>query len=892
MADKCSAADQLCVEAALTAYYLHSDGGFGAGALRYIDASESQLRAALGIARDADPVKVLAEACGGPAAMADALAYGLVPFKPRPGLPGFFRFLVMTCAIVATADSNDSTRDFGKNLARAFGTQTPFNNRSSLSDLWRRLQDWCNEAHAAGEAVRQVMLPPPGTGKHLGLTNAITFPAWRDVRRLRQLLDRRTEYRAIASPAEAAIQLCPLVQNDTSFSPAMRQASGEYRQLYLKKASLLRLHRFWVALAGLLREQHSPASEPTLTPRFELRFGATLDDVELRVVLADRKGNVDPLQVLEDFPDQVLARTGPWATQKVGKGASAALVSAISRGGIPFVEAHFGVWHSNLLEPSIPTRCLLLLSKRNRGIASKWGVATEPVGDSWVLAGPIPAPDCRSVYQYIGLGIESPGLPSQAMMLVGGHNTGSGFLGRQSLLPQVRIPGPGTVTLSPAGDDGSKCVLHRESDTLYSIIADTSLEGAYKLRLDENMIPSAEHLAIETPIVFFSDAVEHVKLGDIDEATWRHREEARVRSTCGPIVLAAITDDSPPADSEQSARFQDWLEALYAGGRAGWSEQELVPTIRTVLGEDAPPVWDILRGLMECGWLTPTFNVRWRARRWWLTPPSLLNVRNAEGVEGLLLVGSAPANIRRRFRQTAEAAGCTVLQRPGASEYTAYIQLARGPALGEVAEELGWAVAERGICTPMAAPECWPSENVDESRHRRVARWDWDNGGFRSRDTTNPGSVNLERFRRERGDRDDIFVVTGPGSARYVTTSRTSAIIEAYRRARIAMFRWDGARLVRNSEDGHLVEPLANLAMLSSCRSPGPALVDGRWTYVYNMTADCVAWIRSVFGHAFVEDKSTLNPKVSGLSAEALGWSRSRNVFRVQELMPPPVGRR
>ena len=59
---KCSTADQLRVEAALTAYYLHSGGAFGAGALRYIDASESQLRAALEIARDADPVKTLAEA--------------------------------------------------------------------------------------------------------------------------------------------------------------------------------------------------------------------------------------------------------------------------------------------------------------------------------------------------------------------------------------------------------------------------------------------------------------------------------------------------------------------------------------------------------------------------------------------------------------------------------------------------------------------------------------------------------------------------------------------------------------------------------------------------------------------------------------------------------------
>lgn len=892
VADRCSAADQLRVEAALTAYYLHSDGAFGAGPLRYIDASESQLRMALNIAQDADPVRLLAAACGGPAAMIDALANGVVPFKPRPGLPGFFRFLVMTCAIVATADNNDSTQEFGKNLARAFGTQNPFNNRSSLPDLWLRLQDWCDEAHAAGEAIRQVMLPPPGTGKHLGLTNAITFPSWRDVKRLRQLLDRRTENRSIVDPVGAAIQLAPLVENDASFSSAMRQASTEYRHLYLSKASLLGLHRFWVALASLLRERHATTAERFFVPRLELRFGATLDDVELRVVLADMKGSVDPLQVLEDFPDLVLAQTASWTSQRVGKNASEALVSAISRGGVPFVESRFGVWHSSLLQPSVPTRCLLLLSKQNRDVALKWGVSTEPIGDEWSLAGPISARDCRSVYQYLGRSIEPAGSPSQAMMLVGEHRTGSGLLGRESLLPQIRIAGPGAVTLRPVQENGVKCQLRPDSEDLYSIVTDTPLEGAYKLRLDEDVIPSAEPLAIETSVVFFRDALEHAKLGDIDESTWRRREEVRVRSTRGPIVVTDLTDDCPPVDSERSARFQDCLEALYAGGRAGWSEQELVTTMRAVLGDNALPVWDILRGLMECGWLRPTSNLRWRARRWWLTPPSLIKITNTEGVEGLLLVGSAPANIRRRFQQTAQAAGCTVMERLGASEYTACMQLARGPALGEVVEELGWVVTERPICTPMAAPDCWPPENVDESRHRRVGRWNWDSGGFRSRDATNPGPVSLERFRRERGDRDDIFVVAGPGSARYVSTCRTSAIVEAYRRARIAMFRWDGARLVRNSEDGHLVEPLANLAMLSSCRSPGPALVDGRWTYVYDMTADCVGWIRSVFGQAFVDDRSALDTKLSSPSAEAVGWSRNRNVFRIRELTPPPIGRR
>lgn len=888
---KCSAADQLRVEAALTAYYLCSDGAFGAGPLCYIDASESQLRAALGVAHDADPVRILARACGGPRAMADALANGLVPFKPKPGLPGFFRYLVMTCAIVATADNNDSTQDFGKNLARAFGSENPFNNRSSLPDLWHRLESWCNEAQAAGQAIRKVTLPPPGTGKHLGLTNAITFPSWRDLRRLRQLLDRRTEYRSIVDPVDAAIQLCPLIENDFSYSPTIRLASGEYRQLYLKKASLLGLHRFWLALAGLLTEQRSPTSERAVTPRLELRFGSAIDDVELRVTLADKKGHVDPLQILEGFPDQVLEQTGPWAVRIAGERSSEALVSAVTSGVVPLTEAHFGVWHSSLLLPTAPARCLLLLSVKNRNIARKWGIGTESIGDNWLLAGPIPARDCRSVYQYIGLSVESACSPAQAMMLVGGHRTGTGFLGRKTLLPQIRISGPGGVTLRPVQEDGAKCRLHSEASDLYSIGTDIPLDGAYKLRLDEDMIPAAEPLAIETTIVFFTDALEHVALSDIDDARWRLANEARVRPTSLAVVSKATTDEYQPVlDRERSRRFEDWLEALYAGGRNGWSEQELVSTIPAVLGEGAPPVWDILRGLNECGWLQPTSNLRWRARRWWLTPPSLIKIRFVQGTEGLLLLGSTPASIRRRFRETAQTVGCTVSDRPGPSEFAAHLLLATGPTLDDLMTELGWTVAEQRAAAPVPAPDCWTTENVDESRHQRVARWNWEAGAFRSPVTTKSGMVNLERFRRERGDRDDIFVVAGSdNSERYVTTSRTSAIIEAYRRARIPMFRWDGTRLVRNCQDGHLVEPLATLAMRSSCRSPGPALVDGRWTYVYEMTTDCVDWIGAMLGQAFIHHATARDAEVSSLSAEAFGWSRNRNVFRVQESKPPAL---
>lgn len=89
--EACSAAEQQRVETALVRYYLRSDGPFGAGAVRYIDASPSQLAAALGLDEVRDSVKVLGRACGGAVAMSRVLARGVVHTTTPDDTPGFFR---------------------------------------------------------------------------------------------------------------------------------------------------------------------------------------------------------------------------------------------------------------------------------------------------------------------------------------------------------------------------------------------------------------------------------------------------------------------------------------------------------------------------------------------------------------------------------------------------------------------------------------------------------------------------------------------------------------------------------------------------------------------------------------------------------------------------------
>src|SRR5687767_5112668 len=106
------------VENALAAHYLRSDGPCGAGPLRYIDATRSELALALKT-NEASVIKKLAAACDGASTVSDVLARGWNRKWPETESPGYFRFLVLTCAVVAAADDNPDTRDFGRNLGRA-----------------------------------------------------------------------------------------------------------------------------------------------------------------------------------------------------------------------------------------------------------------------------------------------------------------------------------------------------------------------------------------------------------------------------------------------------------------------------------------------------------------------------------------------------------------------------------------------------------------------------------------------------------------------------------------------------------------------------------------------------------------------------------------------------
>ncbi|MFC0126228.1 hypothetical protein [Ralstonia solanacearum] len=703
---------------------------------------------------------------------------------------------------------------------------------------------------------------------------------------MKAIVDEYRWYAPIDSPKTAAQVMCPRIKWDSRFSPAMREASEEYERLYRARASLLGLHRFWLAVHHTLEAERHPVKPEPLLPQLRLRFGFDIEDVELRAGVVNAKGDLLESEMLEACVDDVLHGFPAWLLDRDLSITGAALLRAVSAGFVPFLEEEFGLWVSTLNAPEAPTRCVVLLARDKKHLAKRWFADGIAIGENWLLVGPLPAREARSVYQDLADIVPAPSLPPpSALRVSGGCKTGGGYLGRPSLLPRLITYGPGMVSCRP--DSGRSAVPQVNHDIAGSwrIESTHALDGLYSFILEESLLPDIEPLAIETTLPFFSNALEHVAIADIDSAQWRVAQEARfsLEPVTGAITVAELGDTEIGVEGHLNAAFDDFLEALYAGGRSGWSEQDLLGMMREVLGGGAPSSWDILRGLAEADWLRETSNVRWRSRRWWLQRPNIVKFNCTDGSGALLLRGSTPAAVRARFTETAFASGCAVHTRRGVGDYSSISMVATGERLGAVIEELGWPVTEASSVTMSTAPDCWPQESVDESRHSVVARWIWDQGTFDARLTQSVGAISIERYRRERGDREDLFVVSEEADDRkYVTTSRVVAVAEAYRRMGIPFFEYAGGLLVRIPREGHLIRELAWEAAIRGVRNPGPALVDGSWTYAYPADEYMVRKLRKTFGARFVEAKT---PEVNGgelkWDPNAFGLLRHRNASRV-----------
>lgn len=804
-------------ERCLTFHYLRSDGPLGGSTLTFLDATPAELAVAAAeygvtdeIAQDTFVSQFTRSS------VQNWLNGDFTPPRHDGEVPGYFRYLVLTALVSATEEGVGCNHNFRDRLGALFSGE-PLNSVAAVNDLWKALRDWCARRQAAGEPIRTIDLPSYGSMNLIGYAVRIAFPTWRDRRSFARVLG--TIASDIRAHPEQLTQELLRPQQFVKLPRAVAEVLRDFQRQILAKRRMLLGHRFWVLVRSIDAQLQAKA-EGRQAGRWtlEARFGGWEHDV-LELRLGNAPHGAPLATAFEGGLGGLLEQTNDLPI---------ALARSLAEGILVFHQDPNAIW---VMDESGVRDAPALVLVHGEKAEKLETLALRSIGDSWFVSRKLSPADLRELTALLGLRRPS-GFRLADLIIEGGVKTGRGaWLGRPGFLPVITAASDSALAIEPlAGTVGLPIASEGPPWTLSSPEA---LTGRWRLVAREADAATAKALVLE------ADAPERWAWPEPSQ----RRYEPEIELASSARAPGRIGGSEAQGDGRQ---LGDLLEAIYAGAPAdGWSEGELIPLLEPHM--PAPHfAWDVLRALAEASWLDPWMALGWRARRWRLLPPTLIDAGAFVRIEGAL-----GATALRRLSTTAADLGGRLATIGGLSDWTPPALAVSGISATRLSESLGWQVTTPTTPEFSRAPLCWPEEARTTRGRNLVGVWSFEKGLFLSPDGSHETTgVRLERWVRERNDDRDVFRVTG-GNQPLTTTSRTVAILEAHRRSGQPLFRWSQGQLMRVNRGGHLPLVVARALRLRTPTGSGPvSLREGGWSYLYTADPNDAFWLADKFGAA------------------------------------------
>jgi hypothetical protein len=735
----------------------------------------------------------------------EALEHGRYAKLDRVGVPGCFVFLVLTLLVDSLIDENVVETQFRPKLSEVLGVERSFSNLSGVASMWGDLERWLKREISQGKPFRPLSLPDPGGWTHIGHTARLSFPSRRDRHLMRNFLD---EHEGILGSPRAFLQAFRNIATGPKASWGMCQAFREFHHDFLAGRRALGEHRFWTMVQAMAQGRDKSASPAEVS----VEISRDQDEAWLFVLIVWTREEVERVECSS------LAA----AVAEADKHGPHALSKSIAKGFLLFRQAGHSRWRtaSNIGEcvGQVIMGCSLDASVRigNRlGLlvrSGSWFLTREPARVGAVEA----ALTCLGVPT-----IDDERISSVAVC--DGVKTAGAWLGRRLFLPCVladKASGAHDAALSVISENGAaasvRCVEVDRVPGMYRLQSDCALDGQYVV---SPVDPGSAGPAWSRRLSFAADAFVHepAKEGSaylrIDE--WEHAEEG-----------ALATGRVQPIWDDVAVETEDLVEAIYAGGRSGWGEAELVALVREAYG-DGINAWDAIRSCQDSSLVRPTLRPAWKGRIWRLVPPTLVAL-DSPGARVFVVLGCVGARLVDEFKRAAEGAGGAPFRRRGVSRFAPALLGCVGGDIETIAGCLGWKRASPIL--PGARRLAFATTTRIVERHDPASWWSWSKRRFLRVAEAFSGDVTLTRWAHRGGTDHDIYVVRRD-EREWRLLSRTAAIALAHCLSATPLFRWNGQHLVRLAQEGALPDAIAAALRLRTLANPGPSDQGGGYFY-------------------------------------------------------------
>jgi hypothetical protein len=715
---------------------------------------------------------------------------------------GCFAFLALTILVDSLLEAEVGASEFRAKLASFLGINRSFSQLSGINSMWEQLRDWLADQADNGKPYRRLILPEENSWNHIGYSVRLSFPSRKDRTFIGNFLDANPD---IFSNERLLVERFRSSIAGGRASVGMQIAFGEFHTAYLAGQRTLADHRFWRFVQAIGTSRH-------------LSLATEID--------LDLSSDEDGLKVFS-LRDIASEDAGKEMCDSLGDAARAALAfprnnftQCIEIGYVLFMRIGHSRWKAVSSLSECHGTVHVGLTSRLAGIIGASLGALETSGNWYLTKAAVLVGKAEDVLRrFVRAGDVSNQISH--VRVYGGVRTGSNWLGRPSFLPQISSDG-GALVLDQQHGGGLPAPVCEEIDGwpgTYVIKSDRPLDGNYGLR------PSiaSTGLTWSRNVAFARNAVVH----GAEARQPSGRPLGEWTDTVTQKAFVAIPD-LEWCDLPQS--LDDTIEAVYAGGRTGWSEGDLIPRLQDVLPKEISP-WDFLRSMHESTLLQPLLRPGFRGRTWRLNRPRLVPLQTMSG-DILVVDGCLGAVLASDFRSAVLSLGGNPFRLRGIPQWSIPLVGAMGVSIDDVARRLDW--QSSAASSPGDRRWAFEQTRIRRDHYDRASVWSWKDRRFSTRANLATSEVVLERW-VHRAQRDhDIYVVSNRDrESRFL--SRSAAIALVHGVAGIPLFQRDGNTLRRTAREGAL--PVEISKWLRHRNLQNPTVVDGG-SYQYPVRRD------------------------------------------------------